>query len=138
MTEAQMREAVSAVFVAGWTATPFTLDNEAIDMGSSSFASLTITPTTSSQMTMGARGTRRTRRDGWITVKLWVTADTGATGMAALKGAVRNLLEMISIPSPLASDEQITTLAGSDTPVGVDGRWYMELVRLPFWYSETK
>lgn len=133
-----MREAVSAVFVAGWTATPFALDNEAVPMSATSFATLTITPTTSSQMTQGAPRSRRVRRNGWITVKLWVPADTGAAGMSVLKDAARELLEAIAIPSPLASDEQITTMAGSDTPVGVDGRWYMGLVRMPFWYSETK
>ncbi len=89
-------------------------------------------------MSQGRIGTRRVRRDGWITVKLWVPADTGTHGPAGLDDDVRRILEMVRLPSPIGGDEALTTFAANMLPVGVDGRWYMSLVRVPFWYAETK
>jgi hypothetical protein len=37
-----------------------------------------------------------------------------------------------------SGDESLTTEAGTPLPIGTDGRWYMVLVRIPFWYVETK
>lgn len=135
-----MREAVTAAFITGWGATsPLAIDNEPEDMPSSgNFAALTITTTTSQQRTQGAPGTRRVKRNAWATVKLWVPAGERTAGMAVLVQLVRSLLEMVDIASPIAGEEAITTLAASGLPVGTDGRWYIELVRVPFWYAETK
>lgn len=136
-----MRELVSATFATGWASAqpsvPLDLENEALP-SSDTFAALTITLTTSAQMTQGARKTRRVRRNGYVQVKLWTPADTGAAGGAGLADTVRTVLEMVELPSPLAGDEPVTTQAGNTSPIGIDGRWYMTLVRIPFWYAETK
>jgi len=136
-----MRKAVSAAFVGGWATAepgaPLVLENESLPL-TDTFALLTINLTTSSQTTMGRAGMRRVRRDGWFTVKLWTPADHGAHGAAALADLCRDLLEMIDIASPAPNDEPLTTGAGYTQPVGIGGDSYMCLVRVPFWYVETK
>lgn len=141
MTEAQMREVVSSAMVTAWATAapgiPLALENEArpsVD----SFALLTITPTTSAQMTLGRAGIRRTRRDGWIVVKLWGPANAGSAGLAALADKVRVILEMVALPSPVAGEEPIVTFAGHTQPIGEDGRWSMSMVRVPCYWTETK
>jgi len=150
VTEAQMRELVSATFATGWRAARpdvgFALDNETAELppvGADSFALLTIMLTGARQMTTGGRGIRRVQRAGWLQVKLWTPANTGAAGAAGLAGTVLNLLEMVDMPSPITGDEPVNTQAEMASPGrhaagGEDGRWYMTLVRIPFTYAETK
>jgi hypothetical protein len=115
---------------------------------SDAYAFLTVTPTTSQQMTQGRKDTRRVRRNGWITVKLCTPPNIG-TGRplvpddrgprdAELADTAVAILEMVDMPSPAPGDEPVTTLAANRQPIGTDGRWYMSLVRVPFWYVETK
>lgn len=134
-----MRELVSSTFAAAWATAapgvPLVLENEGIPSGDIQ-ALLTIELTTSQQMTHGTRGARRTQRNGWIQVKLWSPANAGVAGAAALGDAVREILEMVSLPSPIAGDEPVTTQAANSGPSGTDGRWYMTLVRIPFWFVE--
>lgn len=136
-----MRELVSATFAAGWPAAapgvPLLLEDEAAPSGDS-FAALTITSTTGTQMTHGRIGNRKVRRQGWIQVKLWGPADEGAAGIAGLSAAVLQLLEMVSLPSVVPGDDPVTTLAAQAGPSGTDGRWFMGLVRIPLWYVQTK
>lgn len=147
MTEAQMRELVSAAFIAGWPtasgSVPFALENEGAAIppsGSDFFAYLTVTPTSSQQRTTGKVGNRKVRRDAWIQVKLWGPADRGAAGIAGLCDAARKVLEMVSLPSPIAGDDPVTTQAAMAGPGQgtIDGRWYLGLVRIPAWFRETK
>jgi hypothetical protein len=141
-----MRELVSDAFVTGWTAArpdvTFALENEGASLppdNAAFFAYLTIVPTTSSQMTQGRSGTRRVRRDGWIQVKLWGPPGTGSSGLSGLVGTARDVLEMVSIPpSAPGSDEPVTTYGASTLEIDDDGRWFTMLVRIPFWYAETK
>lgn len=143
MTESQMRELVASTFTAAWTAAqpdvPLALDNEALPTADT-FISLTITPTTGAQVTHGRTGTRRFRRNGWLQVKLWGPANQGAAGLTALADAAQGILEAVSLPSPVAGDDPVTTLAANAGPGGAstDGRWWMQVVRVPFWYRETK
>lgn len=136
-----MRELVSATMVTAWTAQvpgiPLVLENEARP-SADSFALLTITPTTSAQMTLGRAGIRRTRRDGWIVVKLWGPANAGSAGLAALADTVRGILEMVALPSPVVGEEPVVTFAAHTQPIGEDGRWYMSMVRVPCWWTQTK
>ena len=136
-----MRELVSTTFANGWLAAeplvPLALENETLP-SSDSFALLTIQLTTSLQMTQGAPSTRRVQRNGWISVKLWGPANAGAMGVALLADRARTLLEMVDMPSPVTGDEPVTTLAGVTRPAGTDSRWYMCVVQVPFWYSQTK
>jgi hypothetical protein len=145
VTEAQMRELVSATFAAGWDAAhpdiPLALDNEAIALpAAGSFAALTVTPTTSQQQTAGRRGARRVTRQGWIVVKLWVLADSGTAALAGLVATVRNLFELVDLPSPVAGDDALVTSASNQQPGGpsTDGKWFMQLVRTPFTYTEQR
>lgn len=136
-----MREVVSAAFKTAWEAAqpsvPLVLENEALP-SSDTFVLMTIAMTSAAQTTHGRVGTRRVRRDGWIQVKLWSPANAGAAGMAGLCDTVRGILEMVSLPSPVAGDDPVTTLAANMGPSGADGRWYMQLVRVPFWFRELK
>jgi hypothetical protein len=143
VTEAEMREVISAAFVTGWTAAQpsvqFALENELGKLppvGQENFALLTVAMTSSGQRTKGARGNRRVERQGWAQVKLWTPCDTGAGGAAALAGSVRAILEMVSISGP--GSEPVVTQAAVTQPGGTDGRWYMSLVRIPLSYTETK
>lgn len=144
-----MRELVSATFSAGWPVVapgvPFGLENEGATLpptDSEFFALLTITPTTSEQMTHGRPGNRKVRRNVWIQVKIWGPADTGTRTVAALGDAAQGLLEMVALPSPIAGDDPVTTQAslGSRRGAadGIDGRWLITLTRIPGWYMETK
>ncbi|HEU4727686.1 MAG TPA: hypothetical protein VFT22_07350 [Kofleriaceae bacterium] len=134
-----MRELVSSTFLTAWTAqaptVPLVLENEVLP-SSDRFALLTIVPTTSEQTTQGRVGTRRVRRNGWIQVKLWTPANGGSRELAQLGGIAGAILELSSFPSPVAGDEPVTTLAAQSGAGGTDGRWYMGLVRVPFWYAE--
>lgn len=136
-----MRELVCSTFAAAWpTASggvPFALENEALP-SADTFVQLTITPTTGAQATHGKRGNRKVTRRGWIQVKMWGPANVGSAGLAALGDVAQGILEMVSLPSPIAGDDPVTTLAANNGPAGEDGRWYMGLLRVPFWYRETK
>lgn len=138
-----MRELVSSTFVAAWTAAqpdiPLVLDNEAMPTAET-FVSLTITPTTSQQITHGRAGRRKVRRNGWIQVKLWGPVDQGAAGLTVLSDVAQGILEMVSLPSPVPGDDPVTTLAANAGPGGADtdGRWWMQVLRVPMWYVETK
>lgn len=143
MTEPQMRELISSTFAAAWStaqpAVPLALENEAMPT-SDTFAMLTIQPTTSELMTHGRAGTRKVRRNGWIQVKLWGPVDQGSAGLASLGDTAQGILELTSFPSPVAGDDPVTTYASQAGPSGAstDGRWYMALIRVPFWFRETK
>ena len=140
-----MRELVSATFKAAWETAqpgvPLILENEAAPSGDEQVL-LTIQPTMSQQATQGRAGTRKTRRNGWIQVKLWSPANAGTATATARGDAVRRILEMVSLPSPIPGDDPVTTMAESAGPRGHssgDGsRWYMSLIRIPYWYFETK
>ena len=146
MTETQMRELVSATFVAGWGAAqplvPFALEDEALP-STDEFAVLTIVPTTGMQMTQGRAGTRRVMRRLWIQIKLWSPAGNGAARITELGDAAQNIFELQSLPSPIPGDDPLTIQAATGikragSADATDGRWTMLLVRLPAWYSETK
>lgn len=136
-----MRELVMSTFDVAWRAAqpdvPLVLENEARPT-SGQFVMLTIVPTSSQQMTQGRRGNRRVMRNVWLRVKLWGPVDEGSTGLAALGDAVQIILEMVSLPSPVAGDEPLTTLAAQSGPSGTDGRWSMGLISISAWYAETK
>jgi hypothetical protein len=150
VTEAQARELISATFVTGWTAAhptiPFALENE-VRPDADAFAQLTIQLTVAGQMTQGAAGTRRERHNGWINVKLWTLANIGTASPATADGrgpratdlteTVRSVFRMRELASPVAGDEPITTGSPVPQPIGTDARWYMCLVRTPFWYVQT-
>ena len=143
MTEAQARELISATFATAWSAAqpsvPLAIDNETISLpDTGNFAALSIALTTSSQMTQGGPGTRRFRRDGWALVKLWAPAGTRTAGASDMADTVRAVLEGKSFVSPIAGDEALTTLGSNATPPSNDERWYITVVRVPFWYAETK
>jgi len=135
-----MREAIKEAFVPAWNAAtsdvPLALDNETmptVDV----WAALTITTTTSDQVTAGEPGNRLVARRGWAVVKIGVLVNTGDALLNQLCQAVRDILEMKLIPSPIAGDEPIDTFAASTQSGGVDGRWYFQLVRTPFRWFET-
>lgn len=137
-----MRELVSSTFVAAWATAapgvPLALENEALP-SANTFALLTITPTNSQQMTHGRVGQRKVRRNGWIQVKLWGPANVGAHGLTALSDAALGILEMVAFPPPIPGDDPVTTMAASGGGGGLstDGRWFMYVNRVPFWYRET-
>lgn len=144
MTETQMRELVSAAFIAGWTAAqpevPFALEDEPLPT-SDEFALLTIVPTTGGQMTQGRPGTRRVQRKIWIQVKLWSPAGAGAQRITQLGDDAQDIFELKSFPSPNAGDEPLTVQAATGIKRGgtadaTDGRWTMLVVRLPATYYE--
>ena len=140
MTEAQAIELISAIFAAAWPAeapgVPLALENEALP-SADRFAMLVVTLTTSQQTTQGARRSRRVQRNGWIQVKTWSPANEGRAGAAELADAVRRIFELVDLPSPIAGDEPVRTFAGVTQTIGTDGRWYTQVVRVPFWYVET-
>lgn len=148
MTEPDAIEAISAAFTTGWPAlqpsVPFALENELGSIASipptdaTSFALLTITMTTSMQLTSGEVGARFVGRNGWIQVKLWTPAGDRSAAARALAKSASDLLEMQNIPGPDPADETIDTQTASTMTVGNDGRWYMLLVRVPFTFFEMK
>lgn len=144
MTEPQMRELVMGTFAAAWSvqapSVPLVLENEAFPSGFTSLCMLTVTPTVSTQMTMGRAPFRRIRRQGWIQAKLWAPPDVGSRDLAALGDIVQDILEFRSLPSPLPEDDPITILGAQAGASGAstDGKFYLALVRLPFWYTETR
>lgn len=143
MTEPVMRELVASTFLAAWTTAqpdiPVVLDNEAMPTADT-FVSLTITPTTSRQATHGRIGNRKVRRDGWLQVKLFGPTNEGAAGLTALADVAQGILEMVSLPSPVPGDDPVTTLASNAGAGGADtdGRWFMQVLRIPYWFIETR
>lgn len=146
MTEAQALELISSTFLTAWTEAqplvPVVLENEALP-SVDEFAMLTTAMLGAQQRTHGKRGNRRVKREGWILVKLWSPANAGMQRPAQLADSVRQILEMVSMPSPISGDDPITTQAEvwsrrGSSGEGPDGRWYMSLVRIPFWFRELK
>lgn len=140
-----MRELVTTTFHDAWRAArpdvDLALENEGRDLlpvGEGSSVLLTIDLTSSQQTTQGARGNRRVRRNGWIQVKFWVPANVGSKPAAELADVARGILEMVSMPSPVPGNEPLVTQGAAPSRGGEDGRWYMTLLRIPFWYVETK
>lgn len=138
MTEAQAIEAIVGQFVAQWTtlqpATPIDLSNESAS-AADQFVSVTVTHTGAQQITTGPPGTRRVVRSGYAMVKIWTPGDKGTQLASQLADSARTALECVDIP--VAGAEPITLLAGQTQEIGVDGRWYMSLVRFPFRYYAT-
>lgn len=140
MTEDQVCELLAATWVTSWPTVsqfvPFALQNEAFALPTTGdFATFGLRMTASRQGTSGEVGTRAVNRDGWILVKLWTPTNTGTARINALKGFVRSVFELKSLgPS---TDDPVTIYAGTPTIVGTDGRWYMELMQLPFTWIET-
>lgn len=136
MTEAQAIEAISELVVAQWAVVssnlPIALDNEALP-AVDSFAQLTIKHAVSRQMTQGAIGTRRFERRGIIFVKLWGPVDAGRRGLSAFSDGIRAFLGSTSINAG-GDPEPITTLDALPQEAGVDGRWFMLVVQVPFRY----
>jgi hypothetical protein len=152
VTEAQARELISATFAAAWPTVsgdaPFALDNEVLP-SSDTFALCTVMLTTSGTTTQGAPRTRRERTTGWIQVKLWTPAGVGVTrsqdDIAAgvtprateLAEAVKAIFRLKDLPAPVAGQEPLRTGSPVTLTIGTDGRWFLQLVRTPFWYVET-
>lgn len=138
MTEAQAIRLISNTFRDAWPAAsgnlPLALDNEAMP-SADSYATLSVKHTTSQQMTMGPVGSRRFRRDGHIYVKLWGPVDAGRAGLSALVGAVRIILEAVSL---VVGSDALTTQAAYTRELGADGKWWMCVVQIPFWYVEQR
>jgi hypothetical protein len=44
---------------------------------------------------------------------------------------------MKDLPSPVAGQEPLRTQSPVTLTIGTDGRWFLQLVRTPFWYVET-
>lgn len=149
MTEPQACEAITKAFVT-WAAAQsspglsYAVENELGALPtippatSSRFALLTITPTTSDQLTSGEVGARFVGRNGWIQIKLWVPSGERTAGIGALESSARTAMEMQNIIGPVATDETIDTRAGYVQTVGNDGRWYMQVLRIPYTFFETK
>ena len=140
MTEAEAKRVIADAFIAGWAArapdVPFSIENEGAPSGDV-FALLTITMTTSGQLTIGGPGERFVGRNGWIAVKLWGPINEGTTRLDALSEIVRDIFEMRFLAGP-TGDEAIDTDTTSTQPGGNDGRWLMQLARTPFTVYETK
>lgn len=140
-----MRELVSATFLEAWRATQpdvdVALENEGRALppvGSGSLVLLTIDVTTATQRTQGGRGIRRVQRGGAIQLKFWTPANAGSGPAAQLGDAARTILELVTLPSPVPGDEALVTQGAMPSRGAEDGRWYMTLLRIPFWYVETK
>lgn len=138
---------MSLAFTTGWPlaapTVPFAIENEAGALPTippataTSFAFLTIVPTTSDQLTSGEPGSRLVGRNGWIQVKLWTPAGDRTDDMDALVEAVKSIFEMVNLAGP-SGGETVDTRASSTDTIGTDGRWYMRLVRTPYTMFETK
>ncbi|HET9893236.1 MAG TPA: hypothetical protein VFQ42_22350 [Mycobacterium sp.] len=136
-----MREVVSAAFVTGWRAqrpdVPVWLENEA-QPTADAYVSLTITPTTSRQMTLGRAGTRRVQRQVYLQVKIWSAKDAGSVPLAALGDVAQGILEMKSFGGSASDEPVITQLAQAVLGKATEHRWSIAIMRIPAWYSETK
>jgi hypothetical protein len=42
-----------------------------------------------------------------------------------------------TIPAASGGGEPVTTLSPVTQTIGVDGRWYMAMVRTQFWFTQT-
>jgi hypothetical protein len=134
VTEAAAIELVLAQFATQWAALqptiPFVLENEAMS-AADTFALCTVTHTAGAQISQGNTGNRRVERKGFIFVKLHAPVDVGRRQTSQLADTARTIFECVTLA---ASPEPVTVLAGETIEVGVDGRWYMTMVRFPFRY----
>lgn len=139
-----MRELVSATFLTAWNErrpdVDVALENEDRDLppvGTESLVLLTIDVTGGAQRTQGGPGIRRVQRNGYLQAKFWTPANAGSRPAAELADVARGILELVQMPSP-AGGEPVVTQAAMPQRGGEDGRWYMTLLRVPFYYVETK
>lgn len=140
MTEAQAIELIESTFATGWAAAqpaiPFVLENDPLPT-SDAFVQLTTAFTTSNNTTQGPAGTQRVQNNGWVVVKTWTPAGTGRALAAQLAGSVRSVFRAPMI-SPVPNDEAINAQPGATVTIGTEGRFFMQMIRLPFWYTDRQ
>ena len=136
MTESDAIELIESTFATGWTTAqpdiPFALENDPLP-SSDAFVQLTVTLTTSQDTTQGPIGTKRVQYNGWIVVKTWTPAGTGRALASQLADTVRQLFRP-PMPSPVPNDEAINAQPGTTVTIGTDGRWFMQMVRMPMYF----
>lgn len=141
MTELDALELISSTFVTAWTTAqptvPFALRNEALPTADS-FVLCTAMITSGKMTTQGPRGTRRIERNGWVQIKTWVLAGGGAAPSARLADAARQIFEGADLPPPTQNDETINFGAALTTDPVTDGRWEMQVVRVPFRLAQRR
>lgn len=140
MTEAQAIELISSTFAAGWLVlqpdVPYVLENDPlpVDDTAGAFVQLTVTLTTSNDTTQGP--SKRVQRNGWIVVKTWTPAGAGRQLAAQLADSIREVFELAPLPSPVDGDEPVNTQPGSTQTIGTDGRFFMQMRRIPVWFVQ--
>lgn len=137
MTEAQFVEAVQETWLAAWLAMhpdiPTTFSNETFT-APANWVRLVTRHTVSHRLTMGLTH-RRWSRIGLIAVQLFGEVNVGEGCLAQLADDTRSILEGIVFGGGQGWTDAGTT---NDAVKDTDGRWFMKLVTIPFWYQQQR
>lgn len=137
MTSVTRTAAVEAClqrFKTAWgTTTPVTFDNEAFDGDKQTrpWVRLSVRIVGSEQHTLGPVGARRFRRDGLAFVQVFTLANTGTAKGTELSEQAAAIFEGVSFNGLDFGAAQVLSK-------GTEGKWYVNLVEVPFDFDETK
>lgn len=135
MTSTQTaRETIYQAFVDGWGATPaYTFANEHFEPpADASWVRLTVLHQTASQETLGEVGFRRFRRQGIISLQIFVPINDGLRDIDALMQTARAIFEGRTLTGPIWCTDANAFEAGPS-----DG-WYQFNIDIDFAYEETR
>jgi hypothetical protein len=129
----ESRKIIYDKFITLWGATSlYTFDNEQFDEPESSpWIRLTIRNSVGSQETLGVIGNRKYNRQAEIKVQVFTLANTGTQKSDEITTAVQNIFEGNTFDRVYIDNSSINE-------IGVDGKWFMALVDISFFYDETK
>lgn len=134
LNEERATEAMTAHWLASWSAVPSTLDGEAFE-ALPSWSRFSVIHFDREQHSTGATR-RRVHVTGRIAVQVFGAIDQGVATVAGLADEVRIALESQRIATP--GDVGILTAPGAARRIETDGRWHAALVVVPFAYFETR
>lgn len=141
MTEAEAHEAILQRWLTGWDELHGSLTLDPIDWVPSNeirdaadeWVRIALVPAVSRQTTLGT--SPRWTREGNIAVQIFTMSNTGTKRASELADDVRTVLEGRFIE---VVGDHVVTSAGSSSPGGADGKWFITLVTVPYRFDEIR
>ena len=139
MTLDQATEFILARWTAQWIVgsaerTPFVFENEDdedLDNGSVSWASVIVVETGGGQETLGGAGSRKFRRKAMVSIEIRTPKDSGSSEASTLAHAARTIYEATSFDGLDFNNARVV-------PLGKGEKWTRHVVEADFEFTEEK
>lgn len=133
-SQADARETIYQTFATDWASTSaYTFANEAFSPPvGQPWVRLTVQLQTGNQETLGDVGHRRFRREGLITMQVFVPLDTGLRAQDALVQQARNIFEGRTLTGP------VWCIDADTYEIGPSDGWHQFNIDVAFAFEETR